>query len=64
MNNTEMIPNDNQSQYPEKDRLRDAERVLNYLEDHPGTGFILGGTFTAGGIGAMIYYGSKLITKS
>ncbi|WP_255347444.1 hypothetical protein [Butyrivibrio sp. WCE2006] len=41
MNNTEMIPNDNQSQYPEKDRLRDAERVLNYLEDHPGTGFIL-----------------------
>ena len=50
--------------YHEKDSLKEAGRVLNYLDVHPGVGFMAGGTLVAGGISALIYYGSKLFRVS
>lgn len=46
----------------DRDRLKEVGRVFNYLDEHPGVGVIAGGTLTAGGIGALVYYGSKLIS--
>lgn len=45
----------------ERDPLKDAGRVFNYLDEHPGVGVIAGGALTASGIGAIVYYGSKLM---
>ena len=45
----------------ERDYLKDASRVFNYLDEHPEVGFIAGGTLTVSGIGALVYYGSKLV---
>ena len=64
MNNNEMIIQDQQVVSEGRDYLKDAGRVFDYLEEHPGVGFMAGGTFAAGGIGALIYYGSKLLNVS
>ena len=59
-NNNVSVP-ENADSGRERDYLKDAGRVFNYLDEHPGVGFIAGGTLTAGGIGALVYYGSKLV---
>lgn len=46
----------------EVDYLKEAGRAFDYLENHPGVGMIAGGTLTAGGITALVYYGSKLLS--
>ena len=62
MNNTEMLPSNNQEKGPERNKFDEAARVFGYLDDHPGVGFILAGACTAGGLSALAYYGGKLLS--
>ena len=44
----------------ERDTLKVVGRVFDYLDEHPHVGAIGGGTLAVLGLGALIYYGSKL----
>lgn len=44
----------------ERDSLKVVEYVFDYLDEHPHIGAIGGGTIAVLGLGALIYYGSKL----
>ena len=43
------------------DAIDNAQRVIGLLDEHPEIGVTVGGVSIAGGITAVIYYGSKLL---